>query len=403
MLEKILNPYKNLSKEIWILSLITLINRTGAMVIPFLSLYLTKSLGFSLMEVGAVMTFYGLGSVFGTWSGGQLTDKVGYYKIMYFSLFFGGILFFMIQYLETFWGFCIGIFVLISVIDLFRPAMWVAISDYSSEENKTRSVTLIRLAINLGFSFGPALAGLIIATIGYKGLFWIDAITTFVAGILLYTYLFQKTGTVRKEENNDGTKKLSPYRDFQFILFWIAIFLSGVSFVQFIEILPLFYNEVIHLNEQEIGYLLALNGFLIFLTEMPIVDYLDKKFHHIKLVMFGMLLFAASFIILNLYHSTWIAIIGMLLLTYGEIFSFPFSNTYAMERSKKGNQGQYMAMYSMTFSFAFIVGPLMGMYLVDNFGYATLWYVVTGILLLSCLMLIWLKRTIENEKLNSND
>ena len=35
-----LNTFKGLSKEVWWLALITLINRAGTMVIPFLSLYL---------------------------------------------------------------------------------------------------------------------------------------------------------------------------------------------------------------------------------------------------------------------------------------------------------------------------------------------------------------------------
>ncbi len=399
MLEKILNPYRNLSKDIWILSLITLINRTGAMVIPFLSLYLTKSLGFSLKQVGISMTFYGIGSLFGTWIGGKLTDRIGYHKVMYFSLLIGGFLFFTLQYLETFWQFNIGIFILISFIDLFRPAMWVAINDYSTEKNKTRSVTLIRLAINLGFSFGPALAGLIIATISYKGLFWIDAITTFIAGILLYFYLDQKTVTKdEKETIHNNIHKLKPYKDVQFMLFWFAIFLSGVAFVQFIEILPLFYSSEIHLSEQHIGYILAMNGFLIFLTEMPIVQHLEKKYNHNNLVIIGMLLFAVSFFVLNMSHSIWVVLFGMLLLTYGEIFSFPFSNTYAIKRAKKGNQGEYMAMYAMTFSAAFIVGPTMGMYLVDHYGYTTLWYVVSGILILSSLVLLFLKRSIRIEK-----
>lgn len=396
MIQKILSPYKNLSKEIWLLAVITLINRTGAMVIPFLSLYLTKSLNFTLIEVGSIMSFYGFGSFFGTWIGGKLTDLFGYYKVMYTSLFLGGILFVLLQYLETFWDFGFGIFILIFVVDLFRPAMWVAIQDYSSDETKTRSVTLIRLSINLGFSFGPALAGLIIATIGYKGLFWIDGFTTFTAGILLYHYLFQKS--ILTKTKKEIAKLTSPYKDTPFLIFWFAMFLMAVSFVQFIETLPLFYNDVIHLDEQSIGYLLALNGGLIFLIEMPIVEYLEKKHNQIKLVIVGLVLFALSFIVLNTFHSTLIAVIGMLLLTFGEIFSFPFSNTFAMERSKKGNQGSYMALYGMTFSAAFIISPKMGMYVLDRYGYTTLWNLVTIILILSILIMLLLRRAMDKEK-----
>ena len=83
-----LNTFKGLSQEVWWLALITLINRAGTMVIPFLSLYLTKSLHFTLSDVGWIMSAFGLGSVFGSWIGGKLTDKIGFYKFFLFWYFF---------------------------------------------------------------------------------------------------------------------------------------------------------------------------------------------------------------------------------------------------------------------------------------------------------------------------
>jgi predicted MFS family arabinose efflux permease len=76
LFSKYINTFRGLSQEVWWLSLITLINRAGTMVIPFLSLYLTKSLNFTLIDVGWIMSFFGLGSVVGTWLGGKLTDKL---------------------------------------------------------------------------------------------------------------------------------------------------------------------------------------------------------------------------------------------------------------------------------------------------------------------------------------
>ncbi len=103
------------------------------------------------------MTFYGLGSVVGVYFGGKLIDKIGYYIVMYSSLILTGLAFFILQYLNSFYALCTGIFLLTIVADAFRPAIWVAMADYIKEENRTRSVTLIRLAINLGFSMGPTL------------------------------------------------------------------------------------------------------------------------------------------------------------------------------------------------------------------------------------------------------
>ena len=98
MFEKIIDPYRGLSKEVWFMALTMLVNRAGAMVIPFLSLYLTSHLGFSLNQVGWILSFYGFGSVAGVFMGGKLSDRLGYYKVMYLSLIATGIVFFIIQY-----------------------------------------------------------------------------------------------------------------------------------------------------------------------------------------------------------------------------------------------------------------------------------------------------------------
>jgi hypothetical protein len=37
-----------------------------------------------------------------------------------------------------------------TVADMFRPAMFVSLATYSKPENRTRSLTLVRLAVNLG-------------------------------------------------------------------------------------------------------------------------------------------------------------------------------------------------------------------------------------------------------------
>ncbi len=393
IIKKLISPYKGLSKEIWILAFLTLVNRAGAMVIPFLSLYLTKYLNFSLEQVGWIMTFYGLGSLLGTYIGGKLVDKIGYYKLMYVSLFLTSFLFFGLQFLETYIQFVFGIFILIFVADMFRPAIWVAMDAYSKEENKTRSVTLIRLAFNLGFSVGPALGGLIIATLSYKALFWIDAITTLIASVIVYKYLYEIPVSKSKEETIISKKHTSAYKDKPYLLFWVATLLGGFAFVQFIYTLPLYYDEVIGLSENQIGYLIALNGFLIFLTEMPLISFLiKKKALHINMMILGSVLMASSFLVLNINHFIVFIILGMVLITVGEMFSFPFSNTYVMERAKRGNKGEYMALYTISFSVANILDPNIGMHLVAKYGYSTLWIFCVFVLGISIMLLFWLKR-----------
>ncbi len=376
LLKNYINTFDGLSKEVWWLSLITLINRAGTMVIPFLSLYLTEDLGFSLSNVGTIMTAFGLGSVIGSWLGGKLTDKIGYYKIMVFSLFVSGFMFIGIQYLKTIYSLAFGVFALMLVADMFRPAMFVALSAYSKPENKTRSVTLIRLAINLGFSAGPAIGGLIIVGMGYGGLFWIDGITCIVATLVLIKVLNPKKANIQ-----DDVKTINPYsayKDKPFIIFLFALFLFGFIFLQYFSTMPLYYREAHLLSEFDIGLLLGANGFFIFLLEMPLIKYLENtRFNKVSLILFGAFLTGLSFLILNFSSWSGILIFGMFLMTVGEMIAFPFANAFALQQAKKGNQGEYMALYSIAFSFAHIFGHKSGMELASGVGFDNTWYIMT--------------------------
>lgn len=391
-----LETFKGLSKEVWWLSLITLINRAGTMVIPFMSLYLTRSLGFTLENVGWIMTCFGVGSVLGSWLGGKLTDKIGYYKVMAISLLLTGFLFIALQYVTTLLGFCIGIFLVMLVADTFRPAMFVALSAYSKPENKTRSVTLIRLAINLGFTAGPAVGGIIITSIGYHGLFWVDGITCLLAVILLVKVLNPKKARILDEVKVENP--VSVYKDKPFWIFFVAMFIFGFIFLQYFSTMPLYYRDIHGLSEFEIGLLFGLNGFIIFILEMPLIKWLeDSKKSKAYLMLIGLLLTGLSFVVLLASPWVGVLVIGILLMTVGEMIAFPFSNAFVMDRAKKGNQGEYMAFYTISFSIAHIFGHNSGMQMVDNIGFDNTWLFISVLSFIGILCLFVLMRILKKE------
>lgn len=396
---KVVKPYVNtfngLSKEIWWLSLITLINRAGTMVIPFISIYLNEGLGFSKSQIGWIMSAFGLGSVAGSWLGGKLTDKIGYYKVMVISLFATGFAFVALQYMTTFYTFSLGIFVVMLIADMFRPAMFVAMSTYSKPENKTRSVTLIRLAINLGFSAGPAVGGLIIASIGYQGLFWVDGITCVAAAFLLLRVLHPKNA--KELDKIIVTDPKPALKDISFIVFLFAMILFGFIFLQYFSTMPLYYR-VLSLTEFEIGLLMGMNGFFIFVLEMPLIKKLESSgLNKVRLMLMGAFLVSLSFWVLNITNWIGILMIGMLLMTIGEMILFPFSNSFTIDRAKVGKQGEFMAFYSIAFSISHVFGHNVGMHLVEKIGFENTWNIMT-VLGALCVLLLWIlkKRTIKD-------
>ena len=106
----------------------------------------------------------------------------------------------------------------------------------------------------------------------------------------------------------------------------------------------------------------------------------------------------ASFILLL--WETWVGVvvIGMVIATFGEMISFPFSNKFALDRSKLGRQGAYMGVYSMSFSVAHIFGHNSGMQITEAFGFQTTWIFLIGLTLIAWLLLYIVKRMLANEK-----
>lgn len=392
-----ISNFKGLSREIWLLSLVTFINRAGAMVIPFLSLYLVNAKGFSLPQVGWIMTCFGLGSLAGTWVGGRFTDSIGFYKVIVLSLFLGGLGFIGLQFLDSFYGLCLGIFTVIFLADSYRPAIFVACDAYSKPENVTRSIALIRLAINLGFSIGPVIGGIIIASISYTSLFWIDGITCIMASSLLFLVL--KPKKVKPEDIQPPAAKegVPPYRSWLYLLFFFIMVSQSIMFVQYFSVMPLYYEMDHKLSEDLIGALLFLNGAIIVIFEMPLVGWLERL--HISRTMatfWGIVFLALSFVVVNFSSWSGVLIIGMILMTIGEMIGSPFSNALALSMAPKGRKGSYMGFYSMSFSISHIIGHNGGMNLVDRFGFDYTWYIMFTALVGVAVLTLWLYGLLKN-------
>jgi predicted MFS family arabinose efflux permease len=381
------DSFRGLSKEIWLLSLISLINRAGTMVLPFLSIYLTDELSFSFEKAGLAMSIFGVGSLVGTYIGGRYADYRGYYEAMFYSLILGGLMFFTFLDVHTFWLISILIFLTSAFGEAYRPAMMASIAIYSKEGNRTRSIALIRLAINLGYALGPAIGGILAANVGYDSLFIIDGISCIMAGFILKLTLKRKTRTTQnKELQEDLPDEPGPLQNRDFVIFLIACTLCGIVFMQLFYTAPVYFKNNLNLNEDVIGVLLAMNAFIIALIEMPIIHGLENKFSPVNILTFGCALFGISYLFMAFGDHMILAISYIIFITFGEIFNFPYSNQLAMEISRK-RRAQYLAFFAMSFSIAHIVAPSLGLYIAEKWGFQTLWWFSGGICVVICVVL----------------
>ncbi len=176
----------------------------------------------------------------------------------------------------------------------------------------------------------------------------------------------------------------------------------AVIFFQYFSAMPLYYRDVHLMTKIEIGLLLGANGFFIFLFEMPLISWLEKsKYSKVGLILFGAILTGLSFLVLNLTTWSGILIIGMLLMTIGEMIAFPFSNSFVMDLAKKGNQGEYMAMYIMSFSVASVFGFNAGLQIISGIGFNNTWTIMTALAGLCVLLLFILKVYMKKKKIKN--
>ena len=394
-----INSFKGLSPESWMLAIVMLINRAGSMVLPFLGVYMTDHLHFSISRAGLVLSSFGVGSVIGSWLGGMITDKIGEFKVQSFSLLVSVPLFCMIPLFRTEAGLALIIFLQSTVSEAFRPANSVAITKYAKPENITRSFSLNRMAINLGFSIGPALGG-ILSAISYDFLFYSNALAALLAGIT-YVVFFRKRNyrNAASDKKTIEKKGASPYSDYLFVAFCIICLVFSICFFQILNTLTIFYKEEAGLSQQQIGYILAYSGIVIVLLEMLLVQIAERNFRLKFTIFLGTLCCAVSFAMLAFGHSVPWLYLSMSIICIGEIWALPFMSTVTAMRSGIYNKGAYMGLLGIAFSVSFIITPSLGTYIAQHFGFNILW-LGTGTVLGICALAFYflIPKLIKNEK-----
>ncbi|WP_294321794.1 MFS transporter [uncultured Chryseobacterium sp.] len=380
LLKIYINSFRGLSAESWMLALVMLINRSGSMVLPFLGVYMTDHLKFDIKSAGIVLSFFGIGSVVGSWIGGMITDKIGEFRVQSMSLFLSVPMFCLIPLFHTEAGLAAIIFIQSSISEAFRPANSVAVSKYAKPGNITRAFSLNRMAVNLGFSVGPALGG-ILAAISYDFLFYSNAAGALLAG-LTYVFFFRNRSYRNKEKSDVASSDttVSPYKDSRFILFAAACFLFSVCFFQILNTLTIFYKQESRLSAEKIGYILGFSGVIVVVMEMIMVQIAERYLKLKTTMLLGTLFCAVSFGMLAAGTSLWILVVSITILSLGEIWALPFMATITSLRSGAHNKGAYMGLLGIAFSLSFIITPSLGTFVAERFGFTFLWS-ATGIIL----------------------
>lgn len=388
------NPYAGLQKipkNIWMLSIATLINRAGTMVLPFIALYANQILKTSKADSGLVLAVYGIGAFITAPFAGKLSDKIGTMKTMKISLVCTGSFLFLYSFITDFYMFLALTFIWAILSEAFRPASLSFISSEITSDRRKTAFALNRLAINLGMSIGPVIGG-ILSTINFHLLFYVDGITSLSAAAFLILSPWEKHDSTETaiDEHTFSQEKVNVFKDKRLFYFLLALIPVEIVFFQHVGALPLFIVSDLGFSNAVFGLLTAVNTVLIIFVEVPLNDSM-RNWDDKKALALGALLSGIGFGLMAFTDSIPPIVLLIVVWTFGEMIFFPSSGEYVAKIAPEKQRGEYMGYFQMSFSFAFMVGPWLGTTVLDLYGPFDLWVGCLLFGLLSTFMMFRLK------------
>jgi len=366
--------YTGLPRRAWILFGVNLVNASGSMVFFFLSLYLTRRLGFSPAEAGRALSLYGVGSLAGAYLGGWLSDRIGSTSVQKLSLALSGVLLIAMGQirsaavlLPTLLGFGV-------VAGSLYPANATSMARVCPAELQVKGFALNRLANNLGVTIGPAVGGLL-ALRDYRLLFWADGLTC-LAAVGLFVLLWPKAeGGLRRSEARTPREDdvQSPWRDRPFLGLLLVTIGFGMIFIQLLSTFPLYMRGAYGLAEDSIGRLLAVNTILIVLLEMALMEFI-RRYPLTRMINISFVLMGIGFGLMPLGRGFAYAALTVAVWTFGEMLSMPLFTSLISGRARPESRGRYLGLFSFAFSLALIIGPALGAAVYERWGGAALWF-----------------------------
>lgn len=369
-----------LPREFWWLWTSTLVNRLGAFVATFMVLYLTLDRGYSASYAGLVVALHGLGGVVSSLGGGVMADRLGRRPTLLIAQSSTAASVAVLGFMQDPIAIAAVAFVVGMASNASRPAVQAMMADIVRPEDRVRAFSLNYWAINLGFAVSSVAAGFI-AEYNYLAGFLGEAAMTLICAIVVFVKLPESRPerakptadrpAVQGEHVESEVSMGSVLRDGRFMSVVGLSFLIALIFMQGHVGLPLAMGAD-GFSSSDFGMAVAVNGVLIVALQIPVTRFIEHRDPRRLLIIssllagygFGLTAFAGSIAVYALTVCVW---------TLAEIVNAPTQTGLVVRLSPLHGRGRYQGMYTMSWSVAALVAPLMAGFMIDRYGAEWLW------------------------------
>lgn len=364
------SPFRGLDRRIWFLSLSRFIRAMGRVSsFLFLPLIFVEVYGTSFLDTGIFLGFAVLIMAFVQYFAGRWTDRIG--RRFFFVLvpipvvLFYFVIYAIISLKLSEIALVISWYLVIIFNSIQYPAIQASVADLTSSATRLTGFTSLRLMANLGAAVGPVIGGFL-STYGFQYIFMLAGFATVIEIFVLYinvqeTYIIPKKTKERKPVEKNIIK--NAFRNRVFMAFTLIGVAMGFVLRQRGSTLVLYIFDLKNLPVIEVGYIYALNGLLVVLLQIPILTLMNRSRTSIFWRGVGGLVYAAGFVMLSFLSGFAIFLFVMAVMTVGENFFSPTTQTIITNIAGYNSRGTYIGIYNLFSSSGSFLGSVIGLWL----------------------------------------
>ncbi|WP_297523121.1 MFS transporter [uncultured Clostridium sp.] len=396
-IKNLVNSYRGLPKEIYILFVANIINAAGSFIVPLLTLILTQKIGLSSEVSGIYVSIFGIMYLPAGIIGGKLTDLFGRKKVIIIFQSLACLIYILCGILKP----SLITVYLIMISGLFAGFVYPAISsmtaDITTPENRNASYSFTYMGWNLGFAIGPLIGGLLFKN-HLSILFLGDAATTLIALLLIGLFIKETKGISNNvidesrglEQSEEGSIITVLRKRKTLLLVCVAVFGYTLGFAQWGFLLPIELSKIYGLlGAKHYGFLTSFNGFVVIIMTPILTKYLSKT-KNLKNILISGIFYTIGIGTLGFFSSMSFFFVAIFIFTLGEIILTTNINTYIANNTPESHRGRMLGIIPILTGAGYVIGPPLIGELLKITSYAVIWRILSLIILVSTVLVLYI-------------